>query len=647
MNRQKILIVDDRRENLVALSQTLSEIDAEVIQAHNGNEALAACLNHDFALAILDVQMPGMDGFELAALLLHDKKTENLPVIFLSAAYVTETHSFRGYNSGAVDYIVKPYEPYILLAKVRVFLNLNHQRLELLRYQTQLEETVSVRTSEVELALQAANMGLWSIDILENKLYFDGQTCNLMGIDHGGFQGKPEEFFNAVHPEDREKVKKLLDDTIRNNVLYEPKYRSVWPDGTVHDICGRGKLIRDSEDRALRIIGVVWDITEHRLMEESLRQAEKMTAIGQLAGGIAHDFNNQLTSILGYADLLANRLEDPALNQFARNIKMSALRSADLTTQLLAFSRKGKFLNAPVDIHSIIGEVRELLKRSIDKRIDIHQHLDANPSVVKGDPTQLQNSLLNLALNARDAMPDGGKLIFSTSIAKCADVIDFKNDFPAENCLEISVSDTGVGMDARTRARLFEPFFTTKEKGKGTGLGLASVYGTVSNHGGIIRVFSEVGKGSTFKIFLPVNNELPVRTHENSKPDSIPVGGTGRILLVDDESMVLRVAKDMLEMLGYDVTECVSPEMAMELYRKSWREFDLVIIDMVMPGMGGKELFRELRKINPEIKSFLASGYSLDGEAQQILDDGVLGFIQKPFNFNDVSLKIAAVLTSR
>jgi PAS domain S-box-containing protein len=490
-------------------------------------------------------------------------------------------------------------------------------------------------------------MGLWSIDILENKLYFDGQTCNLMGIDHGGFQGKPEEFFNAVHPEDREKVKKLLDDTIRNNVLYEPKYRAVWPDGTVHDICGRGKLIRDSEDRALRIIGVVWDITEHRLMEESLRQAEKMTAIGQLAGGIAHDFNNQLTSILGYADLLANRLEDPALNQFARNIKMSALRSADLTTQLLAFSRKGKFLNAPVDIHSIIGEVRELLKRSIDKRIDIHQHLDANPSVVKGDPTQLQNSLLNLALNARDAMPDGGKLIFSTSIAKCADVIDFKNDFPAENCLEISVSDTGVGMDARTRARLLEPFFTTKEKGKGTGLGLASVYGTVSNHGGIIRVFSEVGKGSTFKIFLPVNNELPVRTHENSKPDSIPVGGTGRILLVDDESMVLRVAKDMLEMLGYDVTECVSPEMAMELYRKSWREFDLVIIDMVMPGMGGKELFRELRKINPEIKSFLASGYSLDGEAQQILDDGVLGFIQKPFNFNDVSLKIAAVLTSR
>ncbi len=383
--------------------------------------------------------------------------------------------------------------------------------------------------------------------------------------------------------------------------------------------------------------------TERELMAAQLRQAEKLQAVGQLAGGIAHDFNNQLGGIVGFAELLADRLEEPTLKGYAEKILDAATHATNLTRQLLAFSRKGRYISVPTDIHKTIAEVVELLQRSIDKRIEIKRHLEATPALVLADPTQLQNTILNLGLNARDAMPQGGEILFATQIVPIVDAQPPEELKPGPYVL-ISVTDTGIGMDTATLNRLFEPFFTTKESGKGTGLGLASAYRAVKNHGGMIRVTSQVGHGSTFCIYLPLAPEVTVVAPEPAHaPPPLPAG-QGRILLVDDEPIILELAATMLRKDGYKVIACGNPQEALELYRKEWRNLDLVLLDMVMPKLGGRELFLAMRKINPAIKAILASGYSLNGDAQQILNLGVLAFMQKPFRRTTLTQKVAEAL---
>ncbi|MHC4871786.1 MAG: PAS domain-containing hybrid sensor histidine kinase/response regulator [Planctomycetota bacterium] len=386
------------------------------------------------------------------------------------------------------------------------------------------------------------------------------------------------------------------------------------------------------------------DITERKEMEDQLRQSEKMNAIGQLAGGIAHDFNNQLSGVLGYADMLVNRLEDEKLSKYASSIKRGAKRAAELTKQLLAFSRKGKNLTVPVDIHKLLAEVTSILDHSIDKRINIQLKLKARPSITVGDPNQLQNVLLNIALNARDAMPDGGELIFETDIARLDEDLYKVSSFELKDSyyLKISVTDNGCGMDKETQSHIFEPFFTSKEVGQGTGMGLASAYGTIRNHNGAISVYSEVGLGSTFKIYLPVSDELFIERDECTQKAAIR--GTAHILLVDDEEIFRNVAQDVLFELGYKVTLCNNGKEAVEFYNKSWQDIDLVILDMVMPVMNGREAFNEMVKINPDIRAILSSGYSINGEAQSILDEGVMAFVGKPFEMSELSEKIAYVL---
>ncbi len=391
-------------------------------------------------------------------------------------------------------------------------------------------------------------------------------------------------------------------------------------------------------------IAVVRDVTELKLLQERLRQSEKLTAIGQLAGGIAHDFNNQLAGVMGYADLLTLHLEEGPLKRYAQGIAVSARRAADLTQQLLAYGRKGKYLSVAVDIHRLLDEVVAILERSIDKRIRISQVLRARHPVVLGDPTQIQNALLNLALNARDAMPQGGALTFETDAldmdeAQCRDSAFGILPGPY---LRICVADTGGGMTDEVKKHLFEPFFTTKKVGEGTGMGLASAYGTVRNHRGAILVQSEVGRGTTVCIDLPLAPGKPKLEESGATPSL--ARGTANILLVDDERTVREMACDVLRDLGYTVVACADGREAVEYYREHWRKLDLVILDMVMPQMGGREAFVALRGINPDVRALLSSGYSLDGEAQSILDEGVLGFIGKPYHRTELSRKIEEAL---
>jgi two-component system, cell cycle sensor histidine kinase and response regulator CckA len=390
------------------------------------------------------------------------------------------------------------------------------------------------------------------------------------------------------------------------------------------------------------------DITDDRVVEEQLRQAHKMEAIGQLAGGVAHDFNNQLTSIMGFADLIRHSAAGGKdLSEYADGILLSANRAADLTRQLLAFAHKGKYQTVWVDIHQVIGEVFTVLQHTIDKKITLKQHLGASPSEVRGDPSQLHTAFLNVALNARDAMPDGGELTFSTELVTI-DKVQYVQPFdlcPGMYCV-ISVRDTGTGMDAETQKHLFEPFFTTKEKG--TGMGLPAVYGIIKVHHGAVQVESQRGRGTTVRIYLPVLHDVKGPAHAQDADTAVYTSPKGlRVLFVDDESGVRRMAVELLKFLGHTAIVCENGLQAVEYYRNAWESVDLVVLDMIMPEMGGKETFRALKKINPAVKAILSSGYSLEGEAAQILREGVLGFIQKPYTAAGFAELLSSVMQKK
>ncbi len=389
------------------------------------------------------------------------------------------------------------------------------------------------------------------------------------------------------------------------------------------------------------------DRTESRKAEERLRQTEKMNAIGQLAGGIAHDFNNQLTCVMGYAELLDDLTEDAKLKEYAGNIKQGVESAASLTSQLLAFSRKGKYISRAVDLNKVIKTVANLLVHSIDKKVEVIEKFKQDSVFTQGDPNQLQNAILNIALNARDAMPEGGRLIFETDCVSIDEALSktFSQEISPGEFVCVSVSDTGMGMDEEIVRHIFEPFFTTKSAERGTGMGLASVYGTVRNHKGAVNVYSELEVGTTFRLYLPQCSDDGCEMAPKEK--HIPVAGTASILVVDDEEMIRKLSVSMLASLGYKVHTCANGLEAVEYYRRNWQQTDLVVLDMIMPVMGGKDAFLEMKKINPDILAVLATGYSIDGQAQSILDEGVKEYIGKPFTQTGFTQVVARVLLDK
>ena len=424
-------------------------------------------------------------------------------------------------------------------------------------------------------------------------------------------------------------------------------------DGSVVWVRENARLIRGAAGEVLYFEGTVEDISPQRRAEagktqaeDELRQAQKMEAIGQLAGGVAHDFNNMLAGILGNAEMLYSRLaESPELARMAEQIISGAEHAAKLTKQLLTFSRKERMQRAPVDVHRVIGETAGILANTIDRRISVEQHLRASPAAVLGDHSQLENALLNLGLNSRDAMPRGGRIIFSTETAELDAEYLGRHSYKIipGKFVKIDVTDTGSGIPGELQAKIFEPFFTTKEPGKGTGLGLAAVYGAVKAHGGSIECYSEPGHGTTMTIYLP---QLEAGAGEiteevGEQKEAAPAGPAGkRILVVDDEELVRGMSEQVLKAHGYDVLTAGDGEEGVRVFQAGHREIDLVILDMIMPRMSGREAFLEMKKIHPEVRAILASGFSGDGEAREVLKLGIRGYVQKPFR---VAQLLAAV----
>lgn len=410
--------------------------------------------------------------------------------------------------------------------------------------------------------------------------------------------------------------------------------RKVWLDThkiPLHD--GRGEVVG--------LLGMMEDITERRAADAQLQQVRKLESMGQLAGGVAHDFNNMLTAISGAAELLAEDLADDSEQSELANIILQAAENASaLTQRLLEFSRKGAHSRQPVDVHAVVDTALALLGRSIDKRISFRKALDAEVSTLLGDPSQLQNMLLNLAFNARDAMPEGGEL----SVRSAS--VQLEADDPRAGAFSVrpgpyvalTVTDTGAGMSEELADRVFEPFFTTKDPGAGTGLGLSAVYGAVVDHGGAIALTTAPGEGTSFTIYLPVDAELRLATRDATTPSkSTP---RGRVLLVDDEPLVRNVGRAMITSLGYEVTLAEDGQTALELFRADASRYSVVLLDMVMPGLSGRETLEALRELDPDVKVVFCSGFTR--ERVKVEDERVCGFLKKPYRIADLAQQLAA-----
>jgi signal transduction histidine kinase len=409
------------------------------------------------------------------------------------------------------------------------------------------------------------------------------------------------------------------------------------------------RLIEEAKDAARKLEQVVSDqsVQLNQIQKQVAKstklfqQAQKMEAVGTLAGGIAHDFNNILMGIQGRTSLMLMEM-DPGHRHYTplSGIEEMAKKGSELTKQLLSFARGGKYEVKPTDLNKLVKDQNRMFSRT-KKEIALREKHAKNLWVSEVDPVQIEQVLLNIYLNAWQAMPDGGDLFIETD--NCTLDENFVRPFQVKpgKYVRISVTDTGMGMDEETRHRVFEPFFTTKETGDGTGLGLASAYGIIKNHGGIINVQSAVGRGTTFDIYLPASDKEVL---EEKAPSADVLTGTETILLVDDEGTILDVGNEMLTALGYKVMSAKSGKKALEVYTENKDEIDLVILDMIMPEMSGGEVYDRIKEVNPNAKALLSTGYGIDGQATKILDRGCNGFIQKPFNLKDLSGKIRGVL---
>jgi PAS domain S-box-containing protein len=445
---------------------------------------------------------------------------------------------------------------------------------------------------------------------------------------------------DLIHPGDREKAANGLDKTIQGEGIGTAEYRLLRKDGPeMPALLNSAVMYKDRTRIGFRTTAT--DITEQKKLERQLRQAQKMEGIGTLAGGIAHDFNNLLMGIQGHVSLMLMDM-DPTHPDYERlkNIEKRVQSGARLTSHLLGYARKGKYEVKPVPLNKLVEETSDTFGRT-KKEIRIQRELAEDLCAVEADPGQIEQVLLNLFVNAADAMPGGGDLILKTMNVTHEDMKGKLYDPKPGNYAMLAVTDTGIGMDKETIERIFDPFFTTKEMGRGTGLGLASAYGILKAHGGYIDVDSQKGQGTTFNIYLPASEK---RIQEAVRGTDQIIRGSETVLLVDDEEAIRQVGQELLETMGYRVLLANDGKEAVELYQKNRNNIDMVLLDMVMPNMGGGEAYDRMKEINPDIKVLLSSGYSIEGEATQILERGCNGFIQKPFTMKKLSGKIRGIL---
>jgi PAS domain S-box-containing protein len=517
---------------------------------------------------------------------------------------------------------------------------LEHEILE----RKQAESDLRTAAERMRFALQNANVGIWDLDCRTGALEWSETLEAHYGLEPGTFGGTFEAFIERIHPEDREPVRGTFRRAMETGADFSTLNRSTWPDGTTRWLSGAGRIRLGDHGEPVRGVGISLDVTERRTLEAQYQQAQKMEAIGRLAGGVAHDFNNMLTAILGYSAMLTEQIgPDKPIGQDLREITAAAERAAALTKQLLAFSRSQVFSLVAVDVTQVVRTVKPMLQRLLGERITIATALADDLASVMADVAQLELLLINLSVNARDAMPEGGLLTFTT--ANVTLDATFTRDHPGAIVgpyVMVSVADTGIGMAPEVKARIFEPFFTTKEVGRGTGLGLAALYGTVKQLGGYTRVESHLGRGTTFSLYLP--KAIHTARAERA-PESVSTHvGSETILLVEDESGVRAFVKIALQRFGYRVIEADTAEAALTLLKGYAGPVHLLLTDIVLPVMDGTQLAAAFTRDRPDSRVLFMSGYasSLESIARGL--DPSVQLLEKPFTAQALLTKTRQLL---
>ncbi len=658
-SKATILIVDDEPDNRFALSHVLTELEQRVVEAASGEDALRYLLREECAVILLDANMPGLDGYATAELIRRRERSRRIPIIFVSAIDKDDEHIARAYAMGAVDYVFKPVDPVILRSKIAVLVDL-YLKNEEVRRQAQLErmlqeENLRIRQEKLEAERQLRQIEERQTAIVRSlpiALYsarlkgrFSGPRfvsegmANAIGFPAARFVEDPDLWPERIHPEDRERVLGDVAD-IQASGGMSAEYRWVCADGSHRWFLDRAVLIRDHDGQPQEIFGSCLDITDRRRIEQQLFQAQKMEAVGQLTGGIAHDFNNMLTVVIGNLDSLARALRGTGRNFGRAEMALTgALSCAELTRRLLAFARRQPLQPSPVHLGQMCRNVAKLLGRTLGERIRIDIKGEPGLWHVLADPSQVESSLINLAVNARDAMTEGGTLTLETSNVTSSG----EDDIPPGEFALLSVTDTGVGMTAEVLERAVEPFFTTKNLGHGTGLGLSMVYGFVKQSGGHVKIESAPNRGTRVRLYLPRSEAVAQPADATSETEAAGISGRDRtILLVEDDAGVRAVTAAMLKELQFTVIEADNGSHALDIVDNQ-PGIDLLFTDIVMPGMNGFELGRRARERRPQLPVLYATGYAASYTAPEKGAD----VLAKPYREADLLTKLRVLLTAQ
>lgn len=672
-----VLVADDLEPNRELLQAIFTAHGWKVTCASNGAEALGLARREPPDLMVTDILMPRMDGFALCREWRRDRRLAGVPFVFYTATYTDPQDERFGLSLGADAFLIKPLEPAPLMQRLQAVLashreatapvvptapdeqaTLREYNAALVRkledkmqqFETlnrELEQRVQQRTRELEAAnlqLQVfGHLGTWVLEAgPAGRLIWSAETCRLFGVTAESFDGQLETFLRQVPTDDVETVRDALRAAWSGLCPLNVQHRIVRPDGQLRWIRQEAALENDAAGHPVRLVGIVRDTTEQRRLEDQLRQSQKMEAVGQLAGGVAHDFNNLLTVIRGHSALLQGL---PGLPEGAadslQEIAGAAERASRLTRQLLTFSRRQPLELRPLDLNQVVADMARMLRSLVGEQIAFREELAANLPGVLADSAMLEQVVMNLVVNARDAMPRGGELLLRTSLVELDGEAAARVGITLAGgrfvCL--TVQDTGCGIDAKHLPHIFEPFFTTKSTGKGTGLGLAMVYGIIQQHDGHITVASDAGTGTTFTVFLPASDAAPVTASPSAEVRVRPAGSE-TVLVVEDEPSVRGLVLNVLRRNGYQVFEAEDPDHALALWARSRGAIDLLLTDVVMPGpLSGRELADRLQREQPRLKVILSSGYSPEAIDSHTAPPGNVAFLQKPYH-PEVLLKL-------
>jgi two-component system, cell cycle sensor histidine kinase and response regulator CckA len=619
-----VLCVDDNEDALLSLRLLLTLENFRVQQSSSG--ALALDLAGEADVVVLDVQLPDMSGVEVCQRIKADPSTRFVPVILVSGCYTRSEDKVEGFAGGGDVYLTKPVDPRELVGQIDALLRVRKAEVTL-QQQAQIIDEIHDAVIGIDLDGRITRWNRGAVRLFGHSAgEILGQSCSI--LTEPGARPVFQDMLVECGPEGSDfeaRMRKKSGATFHVHCSFSP----------LHDI--RGQVIG--------LISCLVDITERKRLEEQYRQAQKMEAIGSLAGGIAHDFNNFLTVILGYCDLLLDQLPgvDPSREPIHR-ISQAGEQAAALTNQLLAFSRRQVMQMRIVNLNTLVRDYEKVFGRLLGEDILLRSQLDPRLRLVHVDPVQMQQVLMNLAMNARDAMPQGGRLAIATrNVTLAAGADSEHSELAAGDYVLLSVTDTGRGIAKETMPRIFEPFFTTKEVGRGTGLGLSTVFGIVKQSGGAIEVRSVEGQGTTFDVYLPASAAVAVETPATKKREEIP-SGNETVLLVEDEPAVRLLTANVLRTLGYEVIEAADGEEAVRAAQTSTRPIDLMITDVIMPHLGGREAVERIRESRPELRVLFVSGYTDDAIVRHGVLQAEMPFLHKPFTPPMLAKKVREIL---